>query len=165
MVTGYQGGSEIDLGVERGEIQCRAMSIEAFFAREPFHTWRKRGFVRSIIQTGRKRDAKLLDVPTIFELMDQYQTPDQARRFVTVVLSVGAVGRPMVGAPGIPADRVKLLRSAFASALKDPELIAEAKRRNFGLEPVSGEDMEALAKEVIAQPPEVIGQLRRLLGK
>lgn len=165
IVTGYQGGSEIDLGVERGEIQCRAMSIEAFFAREPFHTWRKTGFVRSIIQTARNRDLKLPDVPTIYELMDQYNTPDQARRFVTVVLSVGAVGRPMVGAPAIPADRVKLLRSAFASALKDPELIAEATRRNFGLQPISGEDMEALAKEVIAQPPEVIQRLRKLLGK
>ena len=165
IVTGYQGGSEIDLGVQRGEIQCRAMSIEAFFAREPFHTWRKTGFVRSIIQTARNRDLRLPDVPTIFELMDQYNTPDQARRFVTVVLSVGAVGRPMVGAPGIPADRVKLLRSAFASALKDPELIAEAKRRNFGLEPVSGEDMEALAKEVIVQPPEVIERMKKLLGK
>lgn len=49
MVTGYQGGSEIDLAVEKGELDCRAFTIEAFFSREPFHTWRKKGFVRNII--------------------------------------------------------------------------------------------------------------------
>jgi hypothetical protein len=45
--------------VEKGEIHCRAMTIESFFAREPFHTWRKNKFVRSIVQSGRKRDARL----------------------------------------------------------------------------------------------------------
>lgn len=165
IVTGYQGGNEIDLGVERGEIQCRAMSIEAFFAREPFHTWRKTGFVRNLIQTGRKRDPKLPEAPTLYELMDQHNTPEDARRLATGVLTVGVLGRPMVGAHGIPSDRVRLLRSAFASALKDPELINEAKRRNFGLQPVSGEEMEALANEVMAQPPEAIQRLRKLLGK
>ena len=58
VVTGYNSGTDVDLAVERGEVQCRAFTIAAFFAREPFHTWRKKGFVRVIVQTGKKRDAQ-----------------------------------------------------------------------------------------------------------
>ena len=52
IVLGYQGGGPIDLAVEKGEIHCRAMTIESFMAREPFHTWRKNNFVRSLAQSG-----------------------------------------------------------------------------------------------------------------
>jgi len=164
IVLGYQGGGPIDLAVEKGEIHCRAMTIESFFAREPFHTWRKNNFVRSIAQSPRKRDPRLTDTPTIYELMDQYKTSDQSRRVATVILAGGFFGRPMVGPAGIPADRVKILRSAFASALKDPELKVDAEKRGYDLEPVSGEEMESLAKEVMAQPAAVIERMKKVLG-
>ncbi len=165
IVTGYPGGQDVDLAVERGELQCRAFTIEAFFAREPFHTWRKTGFVRNIIQTPRKRDPKLPDTPTIYELMDQYKTPEASRRLATVVLAAGALGRPVVGTPGIPLERVKILREAFTKTMTDPEFLAELKKRRYELEPASGEEVEALAKEVVAQPPEVIERMRKFLGK
>jgi tripartite-type tricarboxylate transporter receptor subunit TctC len=165
IVTGYPGGQAIELAVERGEVQCRSFTIEAFFAREPFHTWRKTGFVRNIMQTGRKRDPRLADTPTIYELMDQYQTPEQSRRLATVVLAGGNLGRPLIGTPGIPPDRVKILREAFAKTMIDPDFLAEIKKRKYELDPTSGEELEALAKEVIVQPPEVIERMRKLLGK
>ena len=115
-----------------------AMTIESFFAREPFHTWRKNNFVKSIAQSGRKRDPRLTDTPTIYELMDQYKTSEQSRRVATVILAGGVFGRPMVGPAGIAPDRLKTLRGAFASALKDPELKMEAEKRNYELEPVAG---------------------------
>ena len=164
IVLGYQGGGPIDLAVEKGEIHCRAMTIESFFAREPFHSWRKKNFVRSIAQSGRKRDARLPDTPTIHELMDQYKTTDQARRVATVILAGGVFGRPMVGPAGIPADRLKILRAAAMSVLNDPELKVEAEKRNYELDPVSGEEMEKLAKEVMAQPPAVIERMKKVLG-
>src|SRR5215467_12970615 len=102
IVLGYQGGGPIDLAVEKGEIHCRAMTIESFFAREPFHTWRKNNFVKSIAQSPRKRDARLPDTPTIYELMDQYKTSEQGRRVATVILAGGVFDRPMVGPAGIP---------------------------------------------------------------
>ncbi|MBI4528811.1 MAG: hypothetical protein HY695_33870 [Deltaproteobacteria bacterium] len=165
IVTGYQGGGPVDLAVERGELQCRAMTIEAFFNREPFHSWRKRGFVRNIMQTGRKRDARMPDVPLMSELMTQYKTPEAGRRLATVVLAAGAFGRPMVATPGLSSERTKFIREAFVKAVKDPGFVEEAKKRKFDLEPVSGEEMESLAKEVIHQPPEVIERMRKLLGK
>src|SRR5262245_40698396 len=164
IVLGYQGGGPIDLAVEKGEIHCRAMTIESFMAREPFHTWRKNTFVRSLAQSPRKRDARLPDTPTIYELMDQYKTPEQGRHVATVILAGGVFGRPMVGPAGIPADRLKILRSAFESALKDPELKVEAEKRSYELEPVSGDEMERLAKDVMAQPPEVIERMKKVLG-
>jgi len=81
-----------------------------------------------------------------------------------VILAGGVFGRPMVGPAGMPADRLKILRSAFASALKDPELKVEAEKRSYELEPVGGDEMEKLAKEVMAQPPEVIERMKKVLG-
>jgi tripartite-type tricarboxylate transporter receptor subunit TctC len=164
IVLGYQGGGPIDLAVEKGEIHCRAMTIESFMAREPFHTWRKNNFVRSIVQSGRKRDARLPETPTIHELMDQYKTPDEGRRVASVILAGGAFGRPMVGPAGIPADRLTILRAAAMSALKDPELKVEAEKRNYEVDPVDGRDMERLAKEVMSQPPVILERMKKILG-
>jgi tripartite-type tricarboxylate transporter receptor subunit TctC len=164
VVTGYQGGQEIDLAVERGEIQCRAFTIEAFFAREPFHTWRKKGFVRVLVQTGRARDAKLAAVPTIYELMDKYRTSEKGRRLASVVLLGGSLGRPLIGSPGISAERVKMLRAAYARTLTDSEFLAEVEKRKYELDPTPGEELENIAKALVDQPPEVIDGLRKLLA-
>jgi len=165
LVQGYPGGPEIDLAVERGEIHCRAFTIEAFLSREPYHTWRKKGFVRNIIQTGRKRDPKLTETPTIWELMDRYKTPDASRRLAAVVLAAGALGRPMLGTPGIPADRVKILRDAFNATMKDPEFLADLDKRQFDLDPVPGDELEKIAKEAMSQTPETIARMKKLLGE
>ena len=165
VVTGYQAGQDIDLAVERGEVICRAFTITAFFAREPFHTWRNKGFVRVLMQTGRKRDPKLADVPTIYELMDQYKARDSARHLATLVLAAGDFGRPYVLPPKTPADRVNIFREAFAKAIKDETVLADAVKRQLEIDPTFGEELEKLAKEVVGQPPEVGARMRQMLGK
>jgi tripartite-type tricarboxylate transporter receptor subunit TctC len=165
IVTGYQGGQEIDLAVEKNEVQCRAFTITTFFAREPFHTWRKKGFVRVLTQTGKKRDSRLADVPSVHELMEEYKTPESTRRLASLMLASGDFGRPIIATPGIPPDRVKLLREAFSKALKDPELLEEAKKKRLEVDPMPGEDLEALAKEVLAANKDVIERMEKLLGK
>jgi tripartite-type tricarboxylate transporter receptor subunit TctC len=165
LVTGYPGGPEIDLAVERGEIQCRAFTIEAFMSREPYHSWRKKGFVRNIIQTGRKRDAKLAETPTIWELMERYKTPEAGQRLASVMLASGALGRPMLGTPGIPADRVKILREAFNKTMQDKEFLADLEKRKFDLEPTSGEELDKIVKEAMSQPAEIIARMKKVLGE
>jgi tripartite-type tricarboxylate transporter receptor subunit TctC len=162
-VTGYQSGGEIDIAVERGELHCRAYDIGSFVGREPTRTWFKNGFVKSLIQTGRKRDARLGDVPTLYELMDKQKTPDSLRRMATVVLSSGGFGRPMLAPPGMAPDLARTIRDSYAKMLKDPEFIAEVKKRRYDLEPVSWEEMQSLAKEVTSQPPEVVERVKRIL--
>ncbi|HET8562766.1 MAG TPA: tripartite tricarboxylate transporter substrate-binding protein [Candidatus Binatia bacterium] len=165
IVGGYQGGSEIDLAVERGEVQCWSPLIATFFGREPYITWYKKGFVRVLVQMGGKRDPRLENVPTIYELMDQYKTPEAAKRVARVVLTAATLGRPIVAPPGLPADRVKVLRQAYVNTLKDPELVAEINKRRWELSPISGEELEAIAKDVIVQPPAVIERMKWVLGR
>ncbi len=165
IVTGYPGGSDIDLAVERGELVCRALTIAVYYAREPYHTWRKRGFARIIMQTGQKRDPLLPDVPTLNELMDEAETPDIARRLSGVLLSSGEFGRPLVASPGLPSDRAQLLREAFMKSLADPALLAEANKKKIEITPTSGEELAKLAKEVIDQPRDVVERMKKILGE
>lgn len=163
IVAGYQGGGEIDLAVERGELHCRSFTIQAYHSREPYHTWRKKGFARILMQTGQTRDPRIADTPTLRELMDEYKTPENDRRLVPMVLAANDFGRPIVAPPGVAADRVRLLREAFLNTMKDPELLAEAKRKNFDIQPTSGEDLASLAKQVMTQTPELIARAKRLM--
>ena len=162
-VTGYQSGGEIDIAVERGELHCRAYDIGSFVGREPTRTWFKNGFVKSLIQTGRKRDLRLGDVPTLYEMMDKQKTPDTFRRMATVVLSSGGFGRPHMAPPGMSPELARTVREAYAKMLKDPEFIADVKKRRYDLEPVSWEEMQSLAKEVTSQPPDVVERVKRIL--
>jgi len=164
-LTGYKDGPEVDLAVERGEIQCRGISLETLFGREPLITWSRNGFVRVLIQTGKKRDPRLLDVPTIWELMNEYKTPDTGKRLATIILAVGAFGRPYVSSPGLPPDRAKILQGAFKKTLADPDFQAQARERKLDIDPVAGDELETLAREVIAQPPDVVERMKRLLDK
>lgn len=163
IVAGYQGGGEIDLAVERGELHCRAFTIQAYHSREPYFTWRKNGFARILMQTGQTRDARLADVPTLGELMDQFKTPDRERRLVPLVMAATDFGRPIVAPPGTPAERLKILREAFLKTMTDPELLAEAKRKNFDITPSTGEELESLAKLVMNQPQEIVARVKILM--
>jgi tripartite-type tricarboxylate transporter receptor subunit TctC len=162
-VTGYQSGGEIDIAVERGELHCRAFDIGSFVGREPTRTWFKTGYVKSLIQTGKKRDARLGDVPTLYELMDKHKAPEAERRMATAVLAAGGFGRPMVAPPGMSAELARAIREGYAKTLKDPEFIAEVKKRRYDLEPVSWEEMQSLAKEVTSQPADVMERVKKIL--
>jgi len=140
-------------------------TIQAYFSREPYHSWREKGFVRVMMQTGRTRDPRLPDVPTLDELMNEYKTAGGPRRLAALALAATDFGRPIVAPPGLAADKSKLLRDAFMKTMKDPELLAEAKNKNFDITPSGGEELEALAKEVVRQPPEVVEQVQKLLGQ
>ena len=121
--------------------------------------------MRNIIQSGRQRDPRLPDTPTIHELMDRYKTPEAGRRLATVMLAADELGRPMLGSPGIPADRVKILREAFDKTMKDPDFLADIAKRKYELSPTRGEELERIVKEAMAQPQEIIQRMKNVLGE
>jgi tripartite-type tricarboxylate transporter receptor subunit TctC len=164
VVLGYQGGSQTDLAIERGEVVCRTMGLGAHFSRQPFTLWHSKGFDRHLVQSGRKRDDRAADTPTVYELMDRYKTPELGRQLATVLTAGEEFGHPMIAPPGLAADRVKLLRDAYANTLKDPALIADIKKQQYDFDPVTGEELQALAKTVVNQPPQVIERLKKILG-
>jgi tripartite-type tricarboxylate transporter receptor subunit TctC len=165
MVSGYQGGNEIDLAVERGDIHCRSLSTEAYFSREPFLTWRKNGFSRELVQGGRARIEKLANVPTIYELLDKYKTPEPGRRLAMALLASGEFHRPYMAPPKMRAEVVKMLRDAFNKTMKDPEFLAETKKKRLDIDATTGEEVEALTKEAMSQSPEVIDRLKKMMGR
>ena len=118
-----------------------------------------------LIQTGFKRDPRLPNVPTLYEIMDELKASESSQRLAKLVLANGDLGRPIVAPPAVPADRIKILRQAFMKAINDPQLLAQAEKQNVEIEPTSGEELEALAKEVMAQPPEVVERMKKLFGK
>jgi tripartite-type tricarboxylate transporter receptor subunit TctC len=165
IVLGYQAGQDIDLAVERNEVVCRAFTMTAFFAREPFTTWRKKKFVNVLVQSGSKRDKRLKDTPTIYELMDQYKTPPAGRNLATLVLASGDFGRPYVMPPNTPAERVKIIRDAFDRVLQDEASIAEATKKKLEIDPSTSDELEKLAKEVTSQSPDILARMKKLLEK
>jgi tripartite-type tricarboxylate transporter receptor subunit TctC len=164
LVVGYQSGNAIDLAMEKGEVICRGMIVTGHFSREPFVSWHQKGFDRHLVQSGQKRDPRMAEVPTIAELMDKYKTADVSRRVAQVILAGNEYGRPMVASPGVAANRVRILRDAYARALKDSQLIGEAKQSKLEIEPASGEELQVLTEKIMSQPPEVIDRVKKLVG-
>jgi tripartite-type tricarboxylate transporter receptor subunit TctC len=163
IVTGYRGGGEQDLAIERGEVQCRPVTTAAYLGRSPMPEWVKKGFLRVLVQTPRRRNPKLPEVPTVYELMERHQVPERNRRVALVILGTDNFGNfPTAGTPGIPAERVKMLREAYVKALKEPDFLEEAKKRSWQIDYISAEELEKLSKEVIDQPVEITERLKQL---
>jgi tripartite-type tricarboxylate transporter receptor subunit TctC len=166
VISGYPGGADQDLAIERNEVQCRAITIDGFFAREPFISWHKKGFVRIWLHTEKQRHPKIPEVPTIFELMEQYKVTEPKRRLVNTYLGLWGFGSmPLVATPGIPLERAKMLREAYGKVFSDPEFLEDAAKRGWEPRPVSGDELQALAQEVVNQPPEIAAALKRILSK
>lgn len=164
-VPGYQGAADANLAIEKGEMQCWCGSVQAYFGSEPGRTWVKTGFVRVLTQGGQRRHPNLPDVPTIWELFDKHKISDLYRRLGKILVLPDEMGRPFFGPPGIPADRLKILREGFVKMMNDQDFIAEAKKK--GLEPsiMTGEEVEALGRELGTVPAEVMERLKPLLEK
>jgi tripartite-type tricarboxylate transporter receptor subunit TctC len=97
--------------------------------------------------------------------MNEHKTPEAAKRLATIILAVGAFGRPYVSTPGLAPERAKTLQTAFNKTLNDSDFQAQAKERKLEIDPVGGEQLASLAREVISQPAEVVERMKRLLEK
>ena len=164
-VLGYPGGSEIDMAVEKGEVQCRGLTAAPFFGREPFISWRKRNFVNVLLYGRLKRDPRIPDTPTIYEIFDKLNTPEESRQVADVILRGGDFGRPWVMPPATPPEVVKTMRAAYAKAMADNALLDEAKQTKLDVEYVPGEELQKLAEKMMSQPPAVVQRVKTLLGK
>jgi hypothetical protein len=140
------------------------MDIPPHFGREPFDTWHKKGFDRHILQGGPKRDPRLPDTSTLFELMDEHKTPETARRMARIILAVGEFGRPLLAPPGTPPQRLRILRGAYTKAMGDPELVAEANKGRMDMDPSTGEELQSLLKEIMDQPRDVLDRVKKILA-
>jgi tripartite-type tricarboxylate transporter receptor subunit TctC len=164
VVPGYPGAADVNLAIEKGEMHCWGGTVQNYFGTEPSRTWAKTGFVRVLSQGGQKRHPQLADVPTIWDLMERQKTPEAARGLAKVLLAPDDLGRSLFGPPGVPADRVKVLREGFVRMMKDADVVGEAQKKRLEPNPISGGEIESLIKELV-QPPDVIERMKTFLQK
>jgi tripartite-type tricarboxylate transporter receptor subunit TctC len=151
VISGYPGGNDIVLAMERGEVQGRCgWSWSSVEATHP--TWVKENKIKILVQLSLEKHPDLPNVPLI---MDFAKTEEQ-KRILRLIFARQVMGRPYVGPPGIPADRLAALRKAFMDTMKDPEFLAEAEKSQFEITPVTGEQVQKLVEEVYTTPKEVV---------
>jgi tripartite-type tricarboxylate transporter receptor subunit TctC len=162
LVSGYGGGADVHLAIEKGEMHCWGGTVQNSLGTEPGRSWIKTGFIRALAQGGQKRHPQLPEVPTIWELMDKHKTDAATKGLAKVLLAPDDLGRSLFGPPGIPPDRIKVLREGFMKMMKDPDVLAEAQKKGLEPTPISGDEMEGLVKELV-QPAEVIQRMKAFL--
>src|SRR5712692_4513875 len=160
LVSGYPGTREITLAIEKGEVKglC-GFSWSSLKAQRP--DWLKSGFIRVIVQEHDKGhpDISKMGVPLA---VDFARTPEN-RRVMELIYSSETFGRPYVMSPGVPADRVAALRKAFMETMRDQELLAEAQRIGLVIDPISGEELQALAEKLFATPVAIVEQAKQAM--
>jgi tripartite-type tricarboxylate transporter receptor subunit TctC len=155
LVTGYDGGTAINLAMERGEVEARDNTWSSWKVTRP--QWLRDHKISIIVQSG--PGAADLDAPLVADLI---KDPD-VRRLADLVLSGCALGRPLTITPGVPAERVAALRAAFDETVTDPAFLAEAKSLNFDVDPIHGVDMQKTIEHILAVPSEVATRAKHLL--
>ena len=163
-VTGFQSGRDTDLGLERGEVDCRATS-DVTVIRAPWNRWVKENYVTFVVQQGPDKSALLPPVPTIVEL-----ARPEAKPFIdlmNVMLAYTEFDRPFAAPPGVPQERLQILRESFERMLKDGDFAAEAKKLLDwdGATYLSGEQLQKKMLATITQPPEVIKRVKEILAE
>ncbi len=155
IVTGYPAGTAVNLAMERGEVEARCgwswSSVQAIAQH-----WLDEKRINVLLQFGLRKHPDLPDVPLVADLAD---SPEQ-RALIEIVISPDVVGRPFSTTPGVPADRLKVLRDAFAATVKDAEFLAEAKKQNIEIAPISAEDVEQMMINLFKTPPELVKAAR-----
>ena len=157
IVTGYPGSRELTLAVERGEVQG-ACGIGWTGLVNFYPEWFAKSFIKVIAQLSLAGhpDLNKAGVP----LASQLAKNDEDRQVMDLVFSQGMFGRPFVLPPGVPPERVAVLRNGFMQALADKSLLAEAEKMKLDLEPISGDDLQALVTRLYASPTRVIERAR-----
>ena len=144
--------------MERGEVEARATNPWVSYKATTPHLVQQK-LIKPIVQIGMTKEPDLPDVPLMRDLA---KNPED-RQIIDFVSRAVAVGRPIATTPGVPAERVAALRTAFSAAVKDPQLLAEAERMQLPIvAPMTGEEAAAYAGEMRTVGPDIIAAARRI---
>ena len=151
VVRGYRGTDEINLALERGETEGRCgYGWGGLKLTKP--DWVRDNKVCILMQMGMRKDADLPDVPLI---LDMVSDPEE-KSALEFLLASSVMSRPFVAPPNVAPDRVKILRDAFSSAVRDGDLLAQAAHQNMEISPISGAEIQTLLARLYATPQPII---------
>jgi tripartite-type tricarboxylate transporter receptor subunit TctC len=159
IVRGYVGPPEINIAIERGEVQGNG-SVGWTLTKSLKPEWIKEKKIKNLLQFGLKKHPELLDVPLVTELARN----DEQLQAMKLMFARSEYGRPFFLPPNVPADRVAALRHAFDETMKDAEFLAETERLQLEVAPMSGVEMQALVVELANTPPDIVARVRAILS-
>jgi tripartite-type tricarboxylate transporter receptor subunit TctC len=159
IVSGYPGGNDVVLAMERGEIQGRCgWSWSSIMSTHK--AWIDEKKITVLIQLALRKHPELPNVPLIMDLAKT----DEQKQILKLIFARQTMGRPYLAPPGIPADRAAALRKAFMETMADKDFLAEAEREKLEITPVDGADLQKLVAEVYATPAEIEKKAAALLS-
>jgi tripartite-type tricarboxylate transporter receptor subunit TctC len=157
VILGYDGGAESDLAMERGEINGKFSSWLSVKQRNP--GWAKGEGAKVILQIGTERDKDIPDVPTLVDLAKN----EKERQLFMFLAGNNTIARGLTAPPGVPADRVAALRSAFDQMVADEAFKAEMAKHDFPLNPKNAQEYAAIIKAISETPADVIAMGEEVL--
>jgi tripartite-type tricarboxylate transporter receptor subunit TctC len=159
VINGYKGQPDEFQAVERGELDGLFMSGWSGPGRAYVRDRIKRNEIRLLVQMAPRRDPEHAETPTLLDLV----SAPEDRAIVELVLNRIAIGRPVIGPPEMPADRLAMLRAAFGKAVDDPDFRKEAALQRLAIDPMSGAEAEQLIDRLYRTPAPVLDRLRKIV--
>jgi hypothetical protein len=160
IVPGYASLGAVDLAIERGEVQGKVGSTWKSLNSGPSADWLRDNKATVLVQLGVK---KALDIPADIPLgLDLAKTPDD-RQTLEVLCAPSATGFPSFMGPGVPADRIAAVRSAWEQSVKDPEFLQDVERQGLDLDPISAGELTDTVRHIYALPAAAVERARDLL--
>jgi tripartite-type tricarboxylate transporter receptor subunit TctC len=159
IVSGYPASNEAMLAMERGEVEGASSSWAAVKVGK--QDWLREHKIKIILQTTPERVPELADVPCLGEI----GATDEDKQLFGLYASGSSVGRALIAPPGIPENRVTILRQAFEAMMKDPEFRADMAKTNVDVEPLSGEKVAGLVRQTLNIPDSVRKRAEAAFGR
>ena len=156
MVAGYSGSVAAMLAMERGEVEGHSTSVDGVKAAHP--DWLLQKKINVLVQYGLRKHPDFPDVPLSIELG---RTPEEVQ-ILRIVANATEVGKHALTPPGVPADRVAVLRRAFDLAIKDPDYIAEMNKQRLEIIPMGGEELQKIIAEAGSIPPAILDKVKAM---
>ncbi len=158
VVPGYPGGPELFMAVERGEAEGIASTSWSNFTTVK-KDWLTEGKARLLLQLGLRKEPAIPDTPLVLDKASNAED----RKLLELIFSRNELAYPVAAPPGVPADRVALLREALRKTFSDEAFLADARRENLPVDFVSGEETTRVLADIYATPPELIDRVRRAM--
>jgi tripartite-type tricarboxylate transporter receptor subunit TctC len=158
VITGYPGAADFLLAVERGEADgTSGVSVGTIASAKP--DWLAEHKINVIVQLALKKSPELGSAP----LVTEFAKSDSDRGVLELIFARQDIAYPVVAPPGVPAERVQVLRQAIDATLRDPDYVADAKKQTLDVDPINGADVTALIRKIYATPPGVVERAKTAL--
>ena len=158
IIKGYKSTDEIRVALQRGEVNAQATSLGSYLTENP--EWVTEKKMVFLLQIGSKRDPLIPDAPLWTELAKNAED----RAVLNLIGGAINLGRPFLAPPGLPAERVALLRKAFDATVNDPAFKADADKQRLTVNPLTGDEVAQIVQETVAASPAVIARAKKAMG-